>query len=142
MNKNYYYHFNNFDASFAAVIIALLTAVCLRGWFWLLLAATLALWCYKHIRHKAVVINDNGIKIDHCALLAWQDIKSADIITVRMGHKDYKILSLTPRENIRYRYNWLQKHNCRFGAFAVPLYGILSPADEEEIVALVRSRVP
>ena len=101
---------------------------------------TALLWCYKHIRHQAVVITDKTIKIDLCAPIAWKDIKKVEIKTVRMGYKDYKILSLTPKDKIKYRYNWLQKHSC-FGSFAIPLYGILTPADEKEITKLVKGKV-
>ena len=48
---------------------------------------------------------------------------------------------LKPKENIEYRYNWLQKHNCCFGPFAIPLYGILTPEDEEEIMKLVAGKI-
>lgn len=150
MNKTYYYNFNKFDASFWAMILAFIMAVgclgcckccCFCLGVWILFVLTVLLWCYKHIKHKAVVITDESIKIDYCNPLAWKDIKSAEIKTVRMGRKDYKILSLEPKGNIEYRYNWLQKHNCCFGPFAIPLYGILTPEDEEEIMKLVAGKI-
>ena len=150
MNKIYYYHFNKFDSTFWAMIIAFVMAVecccyyCCCGFglcAWILFAVMAFLWGYKHIKHKAVVISDSSIKIDYCEPLAWKDIKKAEIKIVKMGNKDYKILSLTPKENIEYHYNWLQKHNCNFGAFAIPLYGILTPEDEKEITAIVQGKI-
>ena len=144
MNKTYYYHFNKFDTTFWAMIIALIMTIgccgcCLCAWG--LFLGMALLWCYKHIKHKAVVITDKDIKIDLCAPLAWKDVKKAEVKTVRMGCKDYKILSLTPKDKIKYHYNWLQKHNCCFGPFAIPLYGILTPTDEKEITELVKGKV-
>ena len=145
MNKTYYYNFNKFDTTFWAMVIAFVMAIgcccccCLCAWG--LFLVTALLWCYKHIKHKAVVITDKNIKIDFCEPLAWKDIKKAEVKIVRMGHKDYKILSLTPKDKIKYHYNWLQKHNCCFGPFAIPLYGILTPTDEKEITKLVKGKV-
>lgn len=145
MNKTYYYHFNRFDTTFWAMIIALVMAIgccccCCCLCFWGLFVITALLWCYKHINHKAVIITDKDIKIDQCDPLAWTAIKKAEVKTVRMGYKDYKILSLTPKDKIKYHYNWLQKHSC-FGPFAIPLYGILTPADEKEITKFVKGKV-
>ena len=125
------------------MIIALGMAIgccccCLCAWGLFVIMALL--WCYKHIKHKAVVITDKNIKIDLCEPLAWKDIKKAEVKTVHMGCKDYKILSLTPKDKIKYHYNLLQKHSC-FGPFAIPLYGILTPADEKEITKLVKGKV-
>lgn len=150
MHKTYYYHFNKFDASFWAMILAFVMAAgclgccrfcCFCLGVWILFGFTVLLWCYKHIKHEAVVITDESIKIDYCNPLAWKDIKSAEVKTVCMGRKDYKILSLEPKENIKYHYNWLQKHNCCFGPFAIPLYGILTPEDEAEIIKLVNGKM-
>ena len=73
--------------------------------------------------------------------LAFKDIKKAEVKTVQMGCKKYKILSLIPKEKVKYSYNWLQKHNCTFGPFAIALYGIMTPEDEKEIVKIVKSKV-
>jgi len=45
------------------------------------------------------------------------------------------------KEKVKYSYNWLQKHNCTFGPFAIALYGIMTPEDEKEIVKIVKSKV-
>ncbi len=143
--RTYYYHFNKCDTTFWAMIMALIIAIistyccCFCGWG--LFIVTVLLWGYKHIKHKAVVITDKSVKIDHCEPLAFKDIKKAQIKTVQMGCKKYQILSLTPEDRIKYRYNWLQKHNGTFGAFAIPLYGILTPADEKEIIKIVKGKI-
>ena len=143
MTKTYYYHFNKFDTTFWAMVISFIMAIgcyccCLCAWGLFLIMALL--WCYKHIKHKAVVITDKNIKIDLCDPLAWKDIKKAEVKTVHMGCKDYKILAITPKEKVKYRYNLLQKYSC-FGPFAIPLYGILTPADEKEITKFVKGKV-
>ncbi len=141
--KTYYYHFNPFDTTFWAMIIALVIAItstcCFCGWG--LFIVTALLWGYKHIKHKAVVITDKSVKIDYCEPLAFKDIKKVQIKTVQMGGKKYQILSLIPKEKVKYRYNWLQKHNYSFGAFAIPLYGILSPKDEKEIIQIIKKYI-
>ena len=140
MTKTYYYHFNKFDTTFWAMVIALIMAIgCCCLCTWGLFLITVLLWCYKHIKHKAVVITDKNIKIDLCEPLAWKDIKKVEMKTVRMGCKNYKILSLTPKDKIKYHYNLLQKYSC-FGPFAIPLYGILIPADEKEVTKLVKGK--
>ena len=75
-----------------------------------------------------------------CDVDSWKDIKKVEIKTVHMGCKNYKILSLIPKDKIKYHYNLLQKYSC-FGPFAIPLYGILTPADEKEMTKLVKGKV-
>ena len=142
--KIFYYHFPKNDASLWAVIIAfvLLALTCFTCfWLWVALFLSMLVWGYKHIQLPAVIITDKTIKIDHSNPLAWKDIKTAKVQTVCMGRKDYKILSLIPKKDLNYRYSWLQKHNYTFGPFPIPLYGVLDPADEKEIVKLVKAKV-
>ena len=144
MDKTYYYHFNKFDTTFWAMVIAFMMVIGCCGsclWAWGLFLITILLWCYKHIKHKAVVITDKTIKIDLSEPLAWKNIKKAEVKTVRMGVKDYKILSLILKDKVKYSYNWLQKHNRYFGPFAIPLYGILTSSDEKEITKLVKEKI-
>ena len=93
------------------------------------------------MKQVAVIITDDTIKIDHCAPLAWKDIKDAEIKDVRMCCGKMKVLSLNPKKGIKYRYNLLQKNNGDFGAFPIPLYGILTPEDEKEITQIVKKHV-
>ena len=141
----FYYRFPKNEASTWAVIIAfiLLALTCFTSpLMWTLLVGTLLVWGYKHVLPlPAVVITEKTIKIDHSAPLAWKDIKAAKVQKVRMGGKDYKILSLQPKPNLKYQYNWLQKHNHIFGPFPIPLYGVLTAQDEKEITRLVKAKV-
>ena len=99
-------------------------------------------WCYKYvIKHKCAVITAESIKIDHTQPLKWQDIESAEIRYVWCCFKKRKILVLTPKPDIDYKYNFLQKHNNPFTPFSIPLYGILSLADEQELTAIVITKV-
>lgn len=141
--KTYYYHFKKWDTCFIAAGLALILAISLGGGIlWTLFIIASGLWVYKNLwRQKAVVITDHDIKIDHTNPLLWQDIQNAKIQTVRLCGREMKILSLIPKQNIQYRYNYLQRYNGAFGAFPVPLYGILTPADEQEIIQIVKKYV-
>lgn len=143
--KIFYYHFKRNDNSLWAMIIAfvLLALTCFSSplmWGVFLIAALI--WGYKHVyKLPAVVITDKNIKIDHSTPVAWKDIKTAKIQSGHMCGKDYKILSLIPKKGITYHYNWLQKHNSIFGPFPIPMYGVLTPQDEKEIMRLVKAKV-
>ena len=140
--KVFYYRFNPFDVSYFTAIIMLVCGLHFNiesMLYWLIFCIETMLWCYKHlVRHTCAVITDKYIKIDHSNPLAWKDIKSAKIKDVKMFYKKRKILVLTPKSGVKYKYNFLQLHNSVFGAFPIPLYGILSPNDEQEIVRLVK----
>lgn len=143
--KEFYYHFDKLDTCFGAIVVELM-AMCYVGWTspwaWVILALTTLLWVYKHVvKQTAVVITDTEIKIDHCEPLPWKDIKDAEIKVVNLWGENLKILSLNPKEGIDYSYNYLQKHNGDFGPFPIPLYGILAPEDEKEVVNLVKKKV-
>ena len=142
--KIFYYHFKKNDACLWAVVIAfvLLASTCFSSLqMWVLFLGTIIIWSYKHILPlPAVIITDKSIKIDLSKPLAWKDIKSAKVQTVRMGGKDYKILSLIPQKNLKYHYSWLQQHNYTFGPFPIPMYGVLTPRDEKEITRLVKAK--
>jgi len=141
--KTYYYHFQKWDTCFIAAMLALILAISFGGGIlWTLFIIAAGLWVYKNLwRQKAVVITDNDIKIDHTNPLPWKDIQNAEIQTVLLCGGEMKILSLIPKKNIQYRYNYLQRHNGAFGAFPVPLYGILTPDDEREIIQIVKKHV-
>lgn len=142
----FYYRFNRLNAWFIFNMAFLVTMVygmtcwpCLIFWvqtqvlIGVLLFSWIA-WGYKYlIRHPAVVIDDDGITIDGCRPLFWKDVKNAEEKTVKCCFKKYKVIVLNPKEGIEYKYNFLQKHNCGFSAFSIPLYGILSREDEAEI---------
>lgn len=103
---------------------------------------SVAAWCYKYLlRHPMALVTDEGIKIDHCEMLKWQYIASTEERVVHCGFQKMKVLVLHPKKDIDYRYNFLQKHNCGFTAFSIPLYGIITPQDEQELVALIHKKV-
>ena len=143
--KTFYYHFDKIDSCFWSMVIELAVLVLWRvssPWALGIFVLTTLVWVYKNfMKQQAVVITDKGIKIDHSAPLAWKDVKSAEIKEVVLGFDTMKILSLIPKKDISYSYNYLQTHNGDFGAFPIPLYGVLTPSDESEIIRLVRQKV-
>ena len=145
MNKTFYYKFNKIDNCFWAMITASIFVICTHfvcPVSWGLLLITFLVWWYKDIlKQPCVTITDKDIKIDHNAPLSWKDIAGFEIKDVCMCGGRMKILSLIAQKNIKYHYNWLQKHNGDFGAFAIPLYSVLSKEDEDEIIKIVKSKV-
>lgn len=100
------------------------------------------IWAYiRFAKHVMAVVTDKYIKIDHNNPLLWKDVKDAEERVVRCGLKKRKVLILNPKEDIDYKYNFLQKHNGEFTAFCIPLYGILTPEDEAEITNIVAKKV-
>ena len=73
--------------------------------------------------------------------LRWSDIASIEEKEVHCCFQKYKVMILKPKADIEYHYNFLQKHNGEFTAFAVPLYGILSKEDEDKIVTIIKEKV-
>lgn len=155
--KTYYYHFKKLDKCFLAMSVALVLAIsccwcCLSCnhcrcygccfFSWAIFIFTAFVWGYKNVlKQKAVVITDKDIRIDHSKPLSWKDIEDAQIKDVWLCGRKMKVLSLNPKKGIKYRYNWLQKHNADFGPFPIPLYGILTPKDEKEILQIVKKHV-
>ena len=87
------------------------------------------------------IVSDEGIKIDHCRILKWKDIESTEEKDVLCGFKHMPVLVLTPKKDIEYKYNFLQKHNSGFTAFSIPLYDIVAPNDRDELIELIKRRV-
>lgn len=145
ISKKFYYRFKHIDCVliFAGLDFVLLCCLGLKHpLLWTLFIGTIALWVYKNFfPQTAVIITDDFIKIDKSDPLSWKDVKSAEFKEVRLFFKDKKILSLIPKKNIHYNYSLLQKNNCYFGPFPIPLYGILTHEDEEEIIRLVQKKV-
>ncbi len=145
MQKTFYYKFQKIDSIFVLLLLEIVFILFMGlscPLLWGVLIFTALAWGYKNIvKHPAVVITDKDIKIDYSNPLAWKDIASAEIKTVRLCGKDKKILSLNPKKDIQYHYSYLQKNNANFGPFPIPLYGVLSPADEKEIIHLVGDKI-
>jgi len=149
-----YYHFDWLNGWFAfntALTIVfgffLIKCPCLICWpqMIVLIGVTLfswAVWAYKYIKkHIMAVVTDETIKIDHNNPLKWKDVKSAEEKMVRCCFKWRKVLVLRPKPDIDYKYSFLQKHNSGFEAFSIPLYGLLTPEDEQRITEIVAKRV-
>ena len=145
MRKIYYYHFNKFDKTFLAMLIGfvMLAYTDFRNLFaWGLFVILALVWFYKNIlKQAAVVITDKDIKIDHSNPLSWKDIKDGEIKVVNLCGQKMKILALNPKKNIKYHYNYLQKHNANFGPFPIPLYGVLTAKDENEIIRVIKKHI-
>jgi len=143
--KTYYYHFNKFDKTFVAMILGFVLLACTEFkcfYMWGAFIILACIWMYKNLlKQTAVVITDKNIKIDHSNPLAWKDIKNGEIKIVNLCGKKMKVLCLNPKKGIKYTYSWLQKHNANFGPFPIPLYGLLTPKEEKEILKIVKKHV-
>lgn len=152
--QEFYYKFNKLNAWFILNVVLFNVLVywgivcpCLVFWWQTqvligVCVISWGVWSYKYLKkHRMALVDDESIVIDNCKPLNWKDIKSAEEKTMRCGLKKYHIIVLNPKENTKYEYNWLQKHNCDFGAFSIPLYGILSKKDEESLIKIVKSKV-
>lgn len=153
MEKTFYYNFKPFNGFLLFnIIYTLLVCSCFMcGWqilfwpqMWALSAAALFSWCvwfYIYVHQQTVaVVTEESIKIDHTNPLKWQDIDYAEIVDVSCCFKKYRVLSLVPKKNISYKYLWWQKYNS-FPLFSIPLYGLLSKADEAELTEIVAKKV-
>lgn len=148
--KVFYYHFSKLNLW--TVLNVILTAGlplyviagCVRCFGYGIVIAVLVSWIlwvlFYVVKHPAFVVDDNGIKIDHCDVLPWDAIAGTREETVRCGFKKRRVLVLEPKAGVNYRYNFLQKHN-PFPPFSIPLYGILTAADEKAIVEIINERV-
>ena len=153
--KSFYYEFNpiNLWTILNVVLIVLFVhflSCCPRYiyyWWqtWVLigiLGISVVLWVYKYgFKHRMALVDNKGITIDHCEPIAWKDIESAEEKIVRCCFQNRKVIVLKPKKGIKYNYNFLQKHNAGFTPFSIPLYGILSKQDEEELVSIVKEKV-
>lgn len=151
--KIYYYNFKPLNAWLVFnILITLLIGSCFvcgtRVWLYpqmyVLCGVVLfswAVWYYKYIHPQIMaVITDESIKIDHNNPLKWEDIAYAEERDVYCFFKPHRVIALVPHDDIDYKYNLMQKHN-PFPAFAIPLYGLLSPQDEAELIALIDKKI-
>ncbi len=152
--KTFYYKFNpvNVWMIFNAVLFIMIlhcciVCPCLLFWWQtqviigVFIFSTLA-WGYKYVlKHKMAVIDDEGITIDHCNKLPWKDVENAEEKTIRCWFKKYDVIVLNPKKGIDYKYNFLQRHNCGFTAFSIPLYPIVRKEDIKEIRDILSKKV-
>lgn len=153
--KVFYYKFNRLNAWFVLnAVLFIVTAHCLCCcprlilYWWQMqvivgvLIFSVLMWCYKYLlKHKMAVVTDDDITIDCCKPLCWKDIESAEQKEVKCLFGKYKVIILNPKSDIKYKYNFLQKHNCGFTPFSIPLYGIVAQQDIEELVNIIKNKV-
>jgi hypothetical protein len=153
-SKKFYYRFDWLNAWFIlnAVLLIMLIYIgicCPRLYYWpqtqVLLGTFIfscVMWYFKCIyKHQMAEVTDEYIKIDHTRPLYWRDVAAAEIREVWCCLKKRKILVLLPKDGLDYQYNFLQRHNGAFTPFSVPLYGVLTPQDEQEIIELIAKHV-
>lgn len=153
MKKTFYYNFKPLNLLLLFNIgITLLVGSCFWcGWrillypkMWIIIGSVIFSWCvwyYKYIHPQTMaVITDESIKIDHTNPIKWKDIDHTEEKDIYCCFKKHRVLVLITKENIDYRYNWLQKHN-PFPEFSIPLYGLLTPENEKEITKIVSQKV-
>lgn len=134
-------------------MLFLLVSCCIRHpacWYWWqfqtlmgLFGLTLLLWIYKYVlKHPVAIVNELGIKIDHCRILYWKDIVSAEYRNVRCCFRNLPVIVLHPRKNLRYQYNFLQKRCAAmdFTAFSLPLYDV-SKQTAQDFSKLVSEKI-
>ncbi|MBR1649065.1 MAG: hypothetical protein IJ689_05645 [Alphaproteobacteria bacterium] len=153
MEKKFYYNFKPLNAWLVFnIIITLMVGSCFLCGYRILfypqiyvLVLTVvfswSMWYYKYIHPQTMaIISDDYIKIDHTAPLKWDDIDHAEEREVYCCFKKRRIIVLVAKAGIDYKYNWLQKHNSVFTPFSIPLYGLLSHEDEEELKKIVAKK--
>jgi len=154
--KSFYYEFDPINlwmilnvVMIVIFVYALSCCPCYIYYWWQtwvligVLVISVVLWVYKYgFSHRMALIDNKGITIDHCEPIEWKNIESAEEKIVRCCFKNRKVLILKPKKGIKYKYNFLQKHNAGFSPFSIPLYGILNKKDEEEIVKIIKEYVP
>lgn len=152
--KVFYYKFNWLNAWFVLnTVLLIMTAHCfyycpclIYWWQTQVIIGTIIfsvlMWCYKYVlKHKMAIVTDEDITIDSCNPLKWSDVASAEQKDVRCWFKNYKVIVLNPKADIKYKYNFLQKHNCGFTPFSIPLYGIVAEQDIDELKKIIKEKV-
>ncbi len=155
MSKIYYYRFNRLNCWLIFNLLLIAKAVYCAVKYPVIFAypqsyvilgcifVSIAAWCFKYLlKHSVAYVTEDSIKIDHCNPLKWKDIESTYEKDVYCGFKKMPVLVLKPKDGIDYKYNFLQKHNCDFTPFSIPLYDIMDTKDRDELVALIKQKVP
>lgn len=86
-------------------------------------------------------IDDEGIKIDHNAKLAWTDIESAEQKRVSgCMHRD--IVALNVKAGVKYNKKLMQYISAKspYGEFSIPLYA-MTEGDAKSIVAELKKHI-
>lgn len=152
--KVFYYHFDWVNAWFVFNSAYLITMIygsvqcpCLLYWWqaqvlWGTCLFSIGVWAWKYLlKHRLAVFDDEGIIIDTCNPLKWDDVEKAEERIVRCCFKKLKIIVLIPKEGIDYKYNFLQRHNGDFTPFSLPLYDVVTKEDAAAMSKLVAKKV-
>lgn len=152
--KVFYYHFDWVNIWFILNTSYFITLVygsfkcpCMLWWWqmqviWGTCLCSIGLWAWKYLlKHRLAVFDDEGITIDTCAPLKWNDIKNAEERIVRCCLKKLKIIVLNPKEGIDYKYNFLQRHNGEFTPFSIPLYDVVTKEDAKAMSKIIATKV-
>ncbi len=140
--KVFYYHFKPFN--FWLLLNVVMTLVfgycCARcnllytAYFYILIVLMIyswGAWIFKHFfKQRLALITDEYIQIDHSQPLFWKDVVNAEEKIVKCGFKEFKLIILNAKSDIKYKYNLLQK--C-VDPFSLPLYDVIK---KEDAVAL------
>ncbi len=153
--QSFYYKFNrlNFWLLLNIVLFLMIVCCCCRFpslLFWPQTQVFIGVfvfsclsWGFKYVkRHRLALIDNESICIDHCKPLFWKDVAEAEEKVVRCCCRKMPVIVLKIKENTPYEYNFLQKHNGDFTPFSIPLYGVISKEDEEELIRIIAQKVP
>ena len=90
---------------------------------------------------RLALVNDEGIKIDHNAMLKWEDIAKAEQKRVS-GCLKREIIAITPKESTAYRRTLMQHlSKCSpYGEFSIPLY-VMTEKDKIEIIKAMEKHI-
>lgn len=153
-NKVFYYHFDKVNSWLVLnAVLSIVLVHCLYKcpclWYWWqtqvlggVAIVSWLLWGYKYLlKHKLAVFDKDTVTIDHCRPLLWKDVESVEKKEVRCWFKKYPVLVFNLKQGADYQYNFLQRHNCGFTPFSLPLYNIVKPEDIEQMKELIKQKV-
>ena len=153
-SKNFYYHFKPLNFWLLLnIILTIIIGCCLANFhscrymsqFYILAGLMIVSWggwIFKHLfKQKLATITDEYIKIDHCQPLLWENVIDAEEKIVNCCFKQFKVIILNTVPNMKYKYNFLQKHNGEFTPFSLPLYEVISKEDAAALQEIVADKV-
>lgn len=91
---------------------------------------------------RVVLLDEEGIIIDHNVKLKWSDIKKAQKLKVRVCLLKREIIRLEPKKGKGKPWTLMQyiSHSSAFGAFSIPLYA-MSEKDAKSIEKLLQKHI-
>ena len=153
-SKNFYYHFKPLNFWLLLnIIFTCIIACCFanfHSWhylsqFYILIITVIiswAAWIFKHcFKQCLAVITDEYIKIDHCQPLLWENVIDAEEKIIKCCFKEFKIIILNTKPDMKYKYNFLQQHIRYFTPFSLPLYEVISKEDATVLKEIIADKV-